>query len=317
MKINKWTILAAVFIIIGFAGMLYQGFDFGNNQPTYTHRWSFKEGELKELEIDSDYDLELQFIQSPDRTNYVDAKGVLAEGAIQKLQATTMKEGKLRLELSENYSLQFINFDFQNKKQYITVALADPEAMLDKITANLFVNNGDFSGLRAKQLQISTSSGNLKAENLQANEIKLSSGSGNVKLQEVQGDMEIKILSGNINASELKGNLTTNSTGDIKVKKIVGDVNISVTSGNITIDELLGNGKLKSFSGNIKLLDQRSDSLDITVSSGNVKLSHDKEFKGSYDLKTTSGNIRAPESPGITSDTIKIHTLSGNIKIID
>ncbi|GJM75059.1 hypothetical protein HMSSN036_72750 [Paenibacillus macerans] len=94
-----------------------------------------------------------------------------------------------------------------------------------------------------------------------------------------------------------------------------GPVEASLGSGNIKFTDFTGNGKFKSTSGNITLENQRSDSLDIAVQSGNVKLSVDPQFQGFYDLKTKSGSITAPEEPQQTKDVLKVRATSGDIRI--
>ncbi|MNN73186.1 hypothetical protein D3C81_1892790 [compost metagenome] len=115
---------------------------------------------------------------------------------------------------------------------------------------------------------------------------------------------------------ELNGALIVESTsGEISIDHVNGPVKTSITSGNTKVNDLTGPGEFKSTSGNITVSGQRSDSLDISSQSGNVKLSIDDSFKGIYDLKTTSGNIKAPDSPMETSDLIKVRATSGNIRI--
>ncbi|MEX3616951.1 hypothetical protein VVS51_10935 [Paenibacillus glucanolyticus] len=55
--------------------------------------------------------------------------------------------------------------------------------------------------------------------------------------------------------------------------------------------------------------------MDISVRTGDVTLSPDPEFKGFFDLKTTSGHITAPESPQETTEVIKVRAASGDIRI--
>ncbi|GGH32416.1 DUF4097 family beta strand repeat-containing protein [Paenibacillus segetis] len=315
MNKRNWSFLAVIFIVLGFAGMAYQGFKFGDDLPSYNHKWVFDERELKSLIVDSDYNIDMTFIDSPDGTDYIEISGAMEQETIDKLQETKLSEGTLNLQLKENFHISFLSINFQSSKQNITVALAKGES-LDSIVADLRSNNGYFTNLNGQNIELKTSSGNIHASSITGQEIKLKGSSGDIKATQIKGNTTASVTSGNIRIDDVTGSLSTHTTsGNITVDQVQGFVDASGTSGNIKFSNFTGDGKFKLTSGNIKISDQRSDSLDISISSGNVSLSKDPEFQGFYDLKTTSGNIKAPESPRVTDDVIKIRATSGNIKI--
>jgi DUF4097 and DUF4098 domain-containing protein YvlB len=96
----------------------------------------------------------------------------------------------------------------------------------------------------------------------------------------------------------LHSNLTVDSdSGNLKLTNVSGPVDLSVDSGNIKL--------------------YRSDVADtrIHADSGNVFVQMPSAFAGSYELRTDSGNIEAPESRNDTNDAVKVTTDSGNIEI--
>lgn len=317
MSTKKWSFLAVVFIIAGFAGMAFQGFKFGDDLPFTEQKWSFGSGELKNLTIDTDYNIDLNFIDSPDGTNYVQVEGNMDQEVIDKLKNTKLSNQSLNVDLREDKNnWSFINISFQSTKQQITVALADKGELLDSFIVRGGSSNVESAGVRSKEINIDITSGNIKLADAQSNQIQVKGTSGNITLDNIQGDTTVKLFSGNIKLNQIEGTLSAKGTsGNITADQIQGDTEASVTSGNIKFNAFTGNGKFKATSGNITLSGQRSDSLDIEVTSGNARLSEDPEFKGFYDLQTGSGNIKAPDSPQQSKDVIKVRAGSGNIRI--
>ncbi|SDG42871.1 Putative adhesin [Fontibacillus panacisegetis] len=315
MNNKRWSFIAIILIALGIAGMAYQQFDFSNNEelPYHQQKWSFDS--LTSLNVNSDYNVDVKFINSSDNSNYVEVSGNMKQETIDQLKNTVAAGDSFTLNLTEKQSWSFFSFNFHSTKQQITVALSKPE-QLDQLKFKLTSNDGSFTDLVGKTIEVSTSSGNIVVENAKTNQLTLNATSGNITAKKIAGDTEINLTSGNTKVDELTGALIVESTsGEISIDHVNGPVKTSITSGNTKINNLTGPGEFKSTSGNITLSDQRSDSLDISNQSGNVKLSIDDSFKGIYDLKSTSGNIKAPDSPMKNSDLIKIRVTSGNISI--
>ncbi|MCM3700909.1 DUF4097 family beta strand repeat-containing protein [Paenibacillus macerans] len=317
MNSKKWTLLGLFLIVLGLAGMAYQRFDFGEKLPAYQQKWTFGEGELENLHIEGDYDVDLEFIDSPDGSAYIEASGNMKQKAIDKIKAAAISGQTLKLDFQEPWDWSFFSINFQSTKQHITVALAK-DSGLKEISYKSGDGSGVFTGLKAENIELSVSSGNIRADAIQAENLKLTARNGNITAErvQVQGNAEIKLRSGKININELQGALTAKATsGTITASGVEGPAEASTSSGNIKFTDFTGNGKFKATSGNITLENQRSDSLDITVQSGNVKLSVDPQFQGFYDLETKSGSITAPEAPQHTKDVIKVRATSGDIRI--
>ncbi|RRJ62491.1 hypothetical protein EHV15_05620 [Paenibacillus oralis] len=317
MNSKKWTLVGLFLIVVGLAGMAYQRFDFGEKLPAYQQKWTFGEGELENLHIEGDYDVDLEFIDSPDGASYIEASGNMKQEAIDKIKSAALSGQTLKLEFQDPWDWSFFSINFQSTKQHITVALAK-DSGLKEISYKSGDGNGSFTGLKAENIELSVSSGTIRADAIQAENLKLTTSDGNITAErvQVQGSAEIKLTSGNIKIDELQGALTAKATsGNITASGVKGPVEASLSSGNIKFTDFTGNGKFKATSGNVTLENQRSDSLDIAVQSGNVKLSADPQFRGVYDLKTRSGSITAPESPQQTVDIVKVRATSGDIRI--
>lgn len=316
MNRRSWTLIATLFIILGISGMIYQGFGFEEEQPSYTQKWTFGDNELQALSINSDYHVEFEFINSPDGTNYVEASGNLPQKSFDYLTNTKIADRSLALQFKEEHVIRFLSFNFQSSTQHVTVALADPEQALNQIAVDLNSNNGKFKALRAKEISLEASSGNMDGREITADHLQVRAHSGRISLEQVAADTELRVTSGNVDFDQFNGSLSVKMTsGDFSAQNLEGDIEATMTSGNLRVSDWTGNGAFKSTSGNITIKDQRSDSLDIGIHSGNVSVSADPGFKGTYDLGTTSGNIDAPDSPGVTDDIIKVRSTSGNIKI--
>ncbi|WP_334076816.1 DUF4097 family beta strand repeat-containing protein [Paenibacillus sanfengchensis] len=310
---KKWSIVAVALIIAGFAGMAYQGFKFGNEKPHYEQKWVVSD--LQSLKVESSYDMDVEFIESPDGTDYIELSGNMEQELIDKLKNTSFTGPDVTMSLKEDFKLTFLTINFQSLRQHMTVALADP-GMLDQIKFDLQSNSGRFTGLRAKDIQLTTTSGNLTASDVMTEHLLLKATSGNLEAADVQGEAELKNGSGNMEVENLEGTLKAHGTsGNLSFNGVNGSLEADLTSGDIDIKDFTGDGTIKNQSGSITLTGQRSDSLDISVTSGDVKLSNDPGFQGIYDLKATSGDVKAPDSPMVTKDVIKVRTTSGDISV--
>nr|WP_269448631.1 DUF4097 family beta strand repeat-containing protein [Metabacillus kandeliae] len=262
---------------MSFIATACQPLDFVDKLPYHKQKWAFAHNRLSALIIESEYDADMEFIPSPDGTNYVEVSGNMQQNSADQLKETEIKGDALELQLDKDVKLVAPNY--KSIKQKIIVALAD-ETELQQIIYKSNNSKSSFTGLKAKNINMSVSSGNLRAENINAGRLSLVTKSGDIAAERIRGNAEIQTHSGNIKVQGLKGALTAQSA-----------------------------------SGSVNVTGQRSDSMDISVRSGDVALSPDPEFKGFFDLKTATGHIKAPEAPKETKDVIKIRTDSGDIQI--
>ncbi|MFB5265185.1 DUF4097 domain-containing protein [Paenibacillus enshidis] len=313
MNNKKWYFIGIALIVLSFAGTACQSLDVVDKLPAHEQKWTFAQDELSTLVVDSEYDVDMEFIASPDGSNYVEVSGNMQQNTIDQLKATEITGNGLELPLQRDVKL--VSPNYKSIKLRMIVALAD-DARLQQISYTSGSGKTSFTGLKAENIDLSVSSGNLRAEAITAGRLSLTSKSGDITAERVQGDTEIQLHSGDIKVEGLKGALKMQSTsGSITAVDVDGSADTTLHSGNIKFDRFTGKGVFKSTSGNITLTGQRSDSLDISVRTGDVTLSPDPEFKGFFDLKTTSGHIKAPDSRQETTDVIKVRATSGDIRI--
>ena len=314
MNINKWYFIGIVLVLLSFTGTACQPLNFIDKLSAHEQKWIFSQEDLNALVIDSEYDVDMEFISSRDDTNYVEISGNMQQNTIDQLKETEIEGSALELQLHKDVKL--VSPNYKSIKTRIIVALA-ADTQLQQISYMSSFGNTSFTGLKAERIDLSVSSGNLRTEAITAGKLSLTSKSGDITAERIQGETEIQLHSGEIKVNGLQGSLTIQSTsGNVNAVGVDGSANILLHSGNIKFDRFRGNGVFKSSSGNVTLTGQRSDSLDISVRTGNVTLSLDPQFKGFFDLKTTSGHITAPDSPKETTDVVMVRAVSGNIRIL-
>lgn len=141
--------------------------------------------------------------------------------------------------------------------------------------------------------------------------LDLKSSSGSMRVAKVSNEStSLKVSSGRISASEIKGDLSIRATsGSLNIDGVEGNVVAGVTSGNADILNVKGNVDYESTSGSLTAY-QISGELRVALTSGNAKLTNIGTL-GS--LKFTSGNIRA-ENSGLGPNT-RLNGTSGNFRI--
>ena len=141
--------------------------------------------------------------------------------------------------------------------------------------------------------------------------LDLKSGSGSMSVSNVSNEStSLKVSSGRISASEIKGDLSIKATsGSLNINGVEGNVAAGVTSGNAEIMNVKGNVDYESTSGSLTA-EQVSGELSVALTSGNAILTNIGTL-GS--LKFTSGNIRA-ENSGLGPNT-RLNGTSGNFRI--
>lgn len=311
---KRWSFLAILLIVIGIIGMAINHFKFEEPLQAYQQRWDISQIPAAVLEIDTGYSTDVEFISSGTESGYVELDGKLKQALIDRLKDTKPTGEGLALDLTDD-SFQFLTIQFKSPKLHIKVAL--PEATeLNRFHAQGHSSHIRVNGLKAAEADVKTNSGNLSVSNAAASQLTLSASSGNVTARNIQSPLVVNVHSGNIKLHEITGSGSyTAGSGNITGEQINGQTEIKDSSGNVSLKSFTGAGKIEANSGNVTLSNQRSDQLDISVKSGNVKLSLDDAFQGFYDLQASSGTVHAPNASQQTNDVIKVRTKSGNITI--
>lgn len=311
---RRWSLFAIILIIIGLVGMAYQHFEFDEPLVSYEQRWDLSKAQLDNLSVDSDFSTDVEFIQSEDGSSYVELSGELKQPVIDRLKQTMPSSTGLALDIKDR-KFEFLSIQFHSPKQHMIVALPK-SAQVAHFQLNFGASSGSIDGLKADTAELKVLSGRLNVTNATASQLTLKAASGSISAEQIKASLTASLQSGGLTLKDITGDGTYSVlSGYIKGERINGQVQMKATSGNITLNDFTGDGQLQVSSGNITLNGQRSDHLDISASSGNVKLSKDEGFQGFYDLQATSGSVHAPESPQKTNDVIKVRTHSGNISI--
>ena len=115
--------------------------------------------------------------------------------------------------------------------------------------------------------------------------------SGEISIQNLESKLTtLQLTSGNVAATQIKGNLTLTATsGSLQAKDVEGDLNARLTSGNTSLEGIKGTVNYGSTSGNFTAKNIGSQ-LDVQLTSGNAKLENVKELGT---MRITSGNMTA------------------------
>jgi hypothetical protein len=250
-----------------------------------------------------------------------------------KVRAGTGKElkfkGKIKREvkgftknLSTNYKITCLRegdvlkvaVSYDGKCEGSVIGVLIYETMLDfeipSATSEVIINNtsGDVSvsGIKAEQLGITTTTGDIGTGSVQAS---ITAGSesghqlhmnvtGNLKARSSHGEVAIKAMKGNADIETTSGyqlyeNVTgriicASRSGEINIKSLSGTVHASSVSGYISGKNILltGSSELSSESGEISfylLNDLKELSFDLHTESGDIMM--EKGNTRLYDLK--------------------------------
>lgn len=299
MRKVSWVTIAIGLILIGLGGAAYYKFHFSDPLTAHSQTWTFGEGELRTLEIDGDAkSLDVRFVESADGSNTVTLNGEEEKEVIDRLSDVTVQDGKLKLDLDAKGRWFNLDFDFASHKQTIVVALSGV-GKLDQVTVKSDSGSVTVDGPQAQKVELRSDSGSLRASNIDAGTVELKADSGSVKLSAVQAEqLKVKTDSGSIQADGVTADATTSSD-----------------SGSVRIASLTGSASIKTDSGSVRLSKTDTSSADVSTDSGSVRVEVPAAFAGRYDLRSDSGSIHSPDSPGRTNDTIKVRTDSGSIRV--
>ncbi|NIA26228.1 MAG: DUF4097 family beta strand repeat protein [Gammaproteobacteria bacterium] len=154
-------------------------------------------------------------------------------------------------------------------------------------------------------------------------DLNVSAASGDLRVGEVRRELLAKTASGDIeiDAIEGKGKLIA-ASGDIRIRTVRGDSTINTASGDIDIDEAHGDLVLRSASGDITVDRYLGSDIVASTASGDTVVRIPPGRSVDVDLRSLSGNIKLPSSPGpgqVTGDKIRVRirfkSVSGDFEL--
>lgn len=180
--------------------------------------------------------------------------------------------------------LSFFYFDFGN---FVKIYYKD-DSILQNIQLKTTSGQVRAQDMQGKNITLTSVSGSVKALNIKGDRLVLKSSSGRIHAERVDiSDMAASTISGRIEMLDMKTKKleTSTTSGSIQLKgSFEGISNVHSTSGSVTFDNALlqnqCNYKLKSMSGSIRVNDE---AFEGTVDIG---------APNSIYVETTSGRIR-------------------------
>jgi hypothetical protein len=157
-------------------------------------------------------------------------------------------------------------------------------------------------GLNGGNLNLSASSGEVRAESMRSNqEIVVRASSGSLKLNGIEGNLRTNTSSGSQEIDNIKGNVDAEaSSGSIEIGNVSGSVAANTSSGAITLNKVKGALNLKASSGSISGNDiDLTDNSNFNTTSGSVSMRfNNSSAELSFDLSASSGGLKAGGTQG-------------------
>ncbi|MBC1286041.1 DUF4097 domain-containing protein [Listeria booriae] len=335
----KLLIIGAILLVIGGIGV---AFTFNSNNvvdrgTAYNREWKLADGDISLIKLMGDEDLQVSVAESTNGKNYVTMSGSLSKDTIKRLD-DSVKENQDSLTINVENKQEWMSFlDFKiYGEQQVTIYLTK-DAKLAQLESNLNSSDLMVQGVVADNVTLTSGSGNIEGADLKAKSIKAKNNSGDIELRSIAGNVDVTNSSGESDVLGMKGenlNVSSNS-GDIEVKQVkVNTATLKNSSGSIDGEQVEGVVKAENNSGDVDLSDL-SDETTVTNSSGETDLSFldvkanvavnansgdvsieiPSTFDGFLDLRSNSGDIKAPNSKPSSDRVIKVRTSSGNIKV--
>ncbi|WP_075980065.1 DUF4097 family beta strand repeat-containing protein [Bacillus massilinigeriensis] len=270
---------------------------------------------IEEVEIDSSSS-DVKVVPTDEKEISIELSGKVSKKLKRKLQLDVVERGnKLEVALKGENQLKF-NIGVLIVDTNINVYL--PEKVYQSIKVETSSGSNEIDSLKAKELSLRTSSGDLLARDSVAEDtFIIQSSSGEVDLKNNKANIfDVKVSSGSLYAVDLDGKESTfhSSSGEISLKNVIGEIVAEASSGEIIIDneETTGNMYTETSSGDVSVaFDKKPTSLAIDFKGnsgeGNV------EIKGlKYDEKSEDNIIG---QIGSGQYKLKVRTSSGDFEL--
>lgn len=257
----------------------------------------------EKISINEIEELELEFKTSNLNLIFTDENEVrIVQYSDEKLnenQLFTYSKSNSRLKVSEGSRRVQFFFNF-TQTAYDVYIPKQYEGILNlkSVSGDIIVEDN----LKLKELDISSTSGNINMNNIESKKIKIETISGDISLGNlISKELSMKSVSGSIKTGKIINDIKIKTTsGDIKLSAIEGEIDLSSISGKITSEDfkITGDSKVKTTSGNVEIyLNEESNceirpktlSGDIEVANGIYVMGENPYSK--FVVETVSGNI--------------------------
>ncbi|MDF2904870.1 MAG: hypothetical protein K0R34_191 [Herbinix sp.] len=205
------------------------------------------------------------------------------------------------------------NWFFNHYSGYVEVYLpANYQGNISSITSS--GNIVSDAALNLSDFAASSSSGDIRFNEVTASEVSASSTSGNIEFDIAVGNRSFSSSSGDIRIKGGNGDTTASSTsGNIIISKSAGKLTADASSGNITIAGAIGDKEIETTSGEIEL-SGCIGYVKASASSGDIIIS---DQGGAGTFESTSGNIRISFTDELSTskEDIEASASSGNVEL--
>lgn len=244
-------------------------------------------------------------------------------GSKEEQYEITLENKELGIKQKDNFHI-FILF-LGSIKREITIEL--PKSYEGEIAIKATSGNTQVMDLEKANIQVESSSGNVKCGSMKngkirttsgnilvgnANEIDLQASSGNIQAANIKKG-KIATTSGAIKAEETEEIEAKATSGGIRIEK-ANQVTAKTNSGSIHIEQINEFCNLSATSGGIKIKQCKlSKDSEIHATSGSVLI---QELRDVYiETSTTSGSAKIANNDRKAERVLNITTTSGNIKV--
>lgn len=291
---------------------------FGSTKDLRKEEYKRKEeyieiADIKELEIDfKSSDLNLYFTED-DKVRVIQ----YAYNELKDNETFSVSNSSSSITISENTRPHFFYFNIKAYDVYIPKQYEN-SLKIKAVSGDIEINEA----LKFSKLDISSTSGDIKMQDIEAKTIEVESVSGDIRLGNLKEEsLKLKTTSGDIGVSSVEGKIEAKTTsGDIFIKDAKGQIEAKSTSGDIVFEQLEGKVDLQTVSGNIECEDFKiTGDSNIKTTSGEVKTYLNEESNCEIDTDTVSGNVTLPNRRNVMGKEpyvmLKIKTTSGNIRL--
>lgn len=147
-------------------------------------------------------------------------------------------------------------------------------------------------------IDINTTSGTVKADNLVDANLKVVSRSGSLEATNCKGTISLESITGSIKASASEGTLATKSkTGSHFLSNLNGNINANSTEGDITLSQTKGGIVTESTSGKHSV-EFHEGNVNAKSVNGSIKIN---ETKGNIDVISFAGALKLFKTTGVVN----------------
>ena len=149
------------------------------------------------------------------------------------------------------------------------------------------------------------------------------SGSGDCRFDDIDGELTVKVASGDLAGATVGGGLSFNSAaGDARVREITGNVGGKSASGTFSLGTIGGSVSLATVSGDVEIGSVAAGSTSVRSVSGDVEIGVARGTRVYLDVGSASGDTvseldMSDASTGGGADLeLQVGTVSGDIRIV-